>query len=244
MRINNLIAITLLTISGLSSAKEVIGIGEYRYGPDTPQNLACELAEERAKENALTKFVGEQIDAVIYGSCTNETCEIQRDTINSVKGYIKSISNYSKRTVEVSGYTSCIINFTANVLEIKNPIKLILNEDSYNFKENDEVTFRGLSNKSGNVAVYNYYNGIYRKIYVQTIATPNKEFVIPYSNRNKIVAVLPAGELQSKELVIFLLTENAVHLQDTYTQIEYKNLLSRIPVHQRVVVNRYVYIMR
>jgi hypothetical protein len=50
---------TLLTISGVSSAKEVIGIGEYRYGPDTPQNLACELAEERAKENALSKFVYE-----------------------------------------------------------------------------------------------------------------------------------------------------------------------------------------
>ena len=59
MRIYNLIAITLLTISGVSSAKEVIGIGEYRYGPDTPQNLACELAEERAKENALSKFVYE-----------------------------------------------------------------------------------------------------------------------------------------------------------------------------------------
>ena len=41
----------------------ITGIGEYRYGPDTTENFACEMAEERAKEDAILKYSGELIEA-------------------------------------------------------------------------------------------------------------------------------------------------------------------------------------
>ena len=37
----------------VTNAFAVTGIGEYRYGPDTTENQACEFAEEKAKEDGL-----------------------------------------------------------------------------------------------------------------------------------------------------------------------------------------------
>ena len=70
----------------------VTGIGEYRYGPDTTENLACELAEERAKEDAIIKYVGELIESQMKEECRREECVFHRDTFSEFNGYIKSIS--------------------------------------------------------------------------------------------------------------------------------------------------------
>lgn len=238
------LALSLLILASTSHAKEMVGIGEYRFGPDTPTNVACEMAEERAKENAIAKFSGEDIDAVTFADCHNESCDVQRETINRTKGYIKNVLRKTQRTNEMQGYTSCVVTLFTEVEKVKDEIRLKLTDDSYNFKERDEVNFRAVPNKPGYLALYNYYNGVYRIVDYQTVAQPEKEVVIPSSRKRRIVATLPAGELQSKELVVFLYTENWVDLKEVYTQAEYKNMLSKIPPHQRDVVNRYVYIVR
>ena len=43
---------TALTLFSLNVGA-VTGVGEYRFGPDTTENLACEVAEDRAKQDAL-----------------------------------------------------------------------------------------------------------------------------------------------------------------------------------------------
>ena len=43
---------TLLCVSSLAHAERVSGTGEYSFGPDTAENVACRLAEEKAKQNA------------------------------------------------------------------------------------------------------------------------------------------------------------------------------------------------
>jgi hypothetical protein len=40
---------TLLCVSNLAHAERVSGTGEYSFGPDTAENVACRLAEEKAK---------------------------------------------------------------------------------------------------------------------------------------------------------------------------------------------------
>ena len=55
---------TALTLFSLNVGA-VTGIGEYRFGPDTAENLACEVAEDRAKQDALIKFNGQLVEAVI-----------------------------------------------------------------------------------------------------------------------------------------------------------------------------------
>ena len=236
-----LLSLALLPI--LAQAKISVGVGEYRYGPDTPQNLACKMAEEVAKENAITKFLGEDVEFSIFEKCKNEDCEFQKDSLNQVRGYVKQIIHKEVKTVALQGYTSCIVTIRAEVDSPKNEIKLALDNDFYQFKENQEVSFHGVVNKTGNLVVFNYVNKTFNKIYHETIATNNKEFVLP-SPKNIIVARLPVNLNQSKEILMFLFTENDYDFRNSYTEAEMNYFIKSIPSHQRQIVNRYVYIMR
>ena len=236
-----LLSLALLPI--LAQAKISVGVGEYRYGPDTPQNIACKMAEEVAKENAITKFLGEDVEFLIFEKCKNEDCEFQKDSLNQVRGYVKQIIHKEVKTVALQGYTSCIVTIRAEVDSPKNEIKLALDNDFYQFKENQEVSFHGVVNKTGNLVVFNYVNKTFNKIYHETIATNNKEFVLP-SPKNRIVARLPVNLNQSKEIIMFLFTENDYEFRNRYSEIEMNYFIKSIPSHQRQIINRYVYIMR
>jgi hypothetical protein len=236
-----LLSLALLPI--LAQAKISVGVGEYRYGPDTPQNIACKMAEEVAKENAITKFLGEDVEFSIFEKCKDEDCEFQKDSLNQVRGYVKQIIHKEVKTVAFQGYTSCIVTIRAEVDSPKNEIKLALDNDFYQFKENQEVSFHGVVNRTGNLVVFNYVNKTFNKIYQETIATNNKEFVLP-SPKNRIVARLPVNLNQSKEVLMFLFTENDYDFRNNYTEAEMNYFIKSIPSHQRQIVNRYVYIMR
>lgn len=235
--------IPLALATSIVQAKTEVGIGEYRYGPDTPQNLACLLAEDLAKENVITRFVGEEVESSTFERCNEHDCELQKDTINDIKGYIKHIHTKQERKVELKGYTSCIVTIRADVERLKNEIKLNLNNDSFQFKTGEEIVFRGVVNKTGNLVIYNLYDDVYNKVYEEKITSINKEFVLP-SSKNKIVAKLPEDKLSSKEVLMFLFTENDYEFKKTYTELEMKSFLRNIPSEQRQVINRYVYIMR
>ncbi len=235
--------IPLALVSSLVQAKIVLGVGEYRYGPDTPQNIACIMAEESAKQNAITRFAGEEVESLTSERCSEKDCELQKDTFNDVKGYIKQVHNKQERKIEMQGYTSCIVTIRADVDRLKNEIKLNLTNDSFQFKMNDEIVFRGVVNKTGNLAIYNLYENNYKKVYEEKITAINKEFMLP-SSKNRIVAKLPDDKLQSKEVIMFIFTENDLVFRDNLTELEMKSFITSIPSHQRQIVTRYVYIMR
>ena len=150
----------------------------------------------------------------------------------------------SEKQIEQSGYTSCIVTVIADVERVKNNITIVFDEDFFHIKENDEVKFKGKVNKVGYLTVFNFYEGIYSKIYTVNIASQTKDFVIPSTNTNKIVARLPDGKSQSKEMVTFLFTENVVDMKSSYNQREMRNLIYSIPYESRKVINRYVNIVK
>jgi hypothetical protein len=223
---------------------KTIGIGEYRYGPETSRNMACEFAEDRAKENAIKKYVGEQIQSVISESCQSEECDLRRDTYNSFEGRIKDIFDVKQKTIESKGYTSCIVTVVAEVERVVNTIQLEFSDKSFLLKNGEEITFRGSANETGQLSVFNFYDNKYHKVYTVNIAAKHEEFVIPSSNKNKIVARLSEGEYQSKELVVFLFSKKEVSLKNVYTKTEMKNLISTIPFDQRKVVNHHLSIVQ
>ncbi len=75
------------------NANAITGVGEHRFGPETAENVACEFAEEKAKQDALIKFNGEYVDAMIEENCQSENCNFNRQTFNKIEGHIKSISD-------------------------------------------------------------------------------------------------------------------------------------------------------
>jgi hypothetical protein len=235
--------IPLALATSIVQARTSLGVGEYRYGPDTTQNIACKFAEERAKENAIEKFSGEDIDITVYEKCNNDVCDIDRDSLNETRGYIKKILSKDVKQVQLQGYTSCIVTIKADVDNPINEIKLSLDKDEYFFKENQEVVFRGVVNRTGNLVIFNLYNNVYSKVYEEKITTNNQQFMLP-SPKNRIVTRLPVDKHHSKEVLMFLFTENDYEFRKTYTELEMNYFLKNMPSHQRQIVNRYVYIMR
>ena len=230
---------TALVLFSLN-ANAVTGVGEYRFGPDTTENMACEIAEDRAQQDALIKFNGQFIEAVIEENCRSEDCRFNQQTFNKIEGYIKK-STAKRQVVIEQGYKVCVVTVKAEVEKLKNDIKFSV-DGSFEYKDGDEIQFRGVSNNGGYVYLYNYYNGKYVKI-LRKVATQNEEFVLP-SESYRMKAELPKGTLQSKELLMFLFVNQDVSMKDSYTDIEMKSAINQIPASNRRVITRYINILR
>jgi hypothetical protein len=230
---------TALVLFSLN-ANAVTGVGEYRFGPDTTENMACEIAEDRAQQDALIRFNGQFIEAVIEENCRSEDCRFNQQTFNKIEGYIKKMTA-KRQVVTEQGYKVCVVTVNAEVEKLKNDIKFSV-DGSFEYKDGDEIQFRGVSNNGGYVYLYNYYNGKYVKI-LRKVATQNEEFVLP-SESYRMKAELPKGTLQSKELLMFLFVNQDVSMKDSYTDIEMKSAINQIPASNRRVITRYINILR
>jgi len=226
-----------------TNAFAVSGVGEYRYGPDTTENFACEMAEERAKSDAIVQYVGQLVEAQIKESCRRDECVFQRDTYSEFNGYIKSIKNKKVSKQVSDGYSVCVVTVDADVSKLNNTIRFEAHVNS-EVRHEDEMKFTVVSNKLGKVAVFNYNGNKYYKIQEVTIAAKNRQVVLPYDNSKKIVARLPFGKNESKELLTFVFTEGDVEFKNDYSSAELKNVIASIPPTDRKVVNRYVNIVR
>jgi len=230
---------TALTLFSLNVGA-VTGIGEYRFGPDTTENLACEVAEDRAKQDALIKFNGQLVEAVIEENCQSEECRFNQQTFNKVEGYIKK-ATAKRQVVTEQGYKVCVVTVEADVQNLNNNIKFSI-DGSFEYKDGDVIQFRGLSNFGGVVYLFNYYDGKYNKI-LRNVATQNTEFMLP-SESYRMKAELPKGSMQSKELLMFLFVNQDVSLKDSYTEMEFKSAINQIPASNRRVITRYINILR
>ena len=233
----------LLSSLIVTNAFAVTGIGEYRYGPDTTENLACELAEERAKEDAIIKYVGQSVEAQIKEECMREKCVFHRDTFSELNGYIKSLTKKEIEKQLFPGYSACVVTIEAEVAGINNTI-IFQVDGKFDVKHEEEMTFKLVSNRAGKVGMFNYHGNKYYKIQEAKFASQRTEIVLPYDKTKKLVAMVPDGQKQSKELVTFLFSEKDIVFKNEYSSLEMKNLIASIPPMNRKVVNRYVNIVK
>jgi hypothetical protein len=226
-----------------TNAFAVSGVGEYRYGPDTTENFACEMAEERARDDAIVQYVGQLVEAQIKESCKRDECVFQRDTYSEFNGYIKSIKNKKVKKQVFEGYSACIVTVEADVSKLNNTIRFEVS-GKFDVRHEDGVQYTVVSNRSGKVAIYNYRGTRYQKILEANIASKNRQVVLPSDNTKRFVARVPEGKNESKELLMFIFTEGDVEFKNDYSSFEMKNMIASIPPTDRKVVNRYVNIVR
>ena len=60
----------------------------------------------------------------------------------------------------------------------------------------------------------------------------------------RIKAQVPQGQVQSKELLLFLFVTNNVLIKESYSDAEMKSVISQIPANERKVIIRHINIMR
>jgi hypothetical protein len=89
--------------ANISNAKQVVAKGEYLFGPQISEAEACEVAEIRAKENALKQTYGEQFSADSNLICDDSNkdvknaCRIERHLLSTIDGEIDQIIEIDQR---------------------------------------------------------------------------------------------------------------------------------------------------
>lgn len=228
----------LAILGGLSAHASVVGNGEYRFGPETAENVACNLAEERAKKDAIEKFVGEYIEHSTNEICKDEYCTSYRKYFSETSGEVKRIISKNRYIAPEHKHTVCYVDVVVDVEKITNQIQFKV-DGRTDYKHGDRFSFNAVINRAGKLAVFNVTGNDYRLIHQHSVTLPNKEFVLPNANQ-KFEASLPLTKQQSKEVLVFLFTEENLTFQPKYSTLEFDQLVMSLPFLGRKLVNHQI----
>jgi hypothetical protein len=234
-------AIALMLACGIANAATVTGEGEYRFGPETAENVACSIAEEKAKENAIANFIGEMIEHQTDQICRDEQCTTYRSMFSEVTGEIRRVVDKKSIVAPDQKASVCIVEIQAEVKKIENPIQISLKGNNQ-FTHGEKFTLNASINRTGKYAVVNFTGDEYKVIYHGNVTKTNSEVRVP--SVHSLMALVPAGKDQSKEILIFLFTEKNLTFQPRYSKIEFEQMVKDIPFAQRKLVNHPISIVR
>ena len=220
-----------LCITG--NAAEVTGTGEYRFGPETAQNIACSLAEEKAKENAIANFVGEYIEHQTNQICKNEHCTDYRSYFSETSGRIQTILDRTVLVAPERGFSVCIVDIKAEVEKIENKIEFKI-EGQSEFRHGDRFVLSSISNRAGNYWIFNVKNDQYHLIYSNSIL-PNKQVSLP-NTPHKFEARLETGKHASKDMLVAVFSGTTLTVRQSYSRMEFNEMVNSIPFLDRKVV--------
>ena len=233
---------TLLCVSSLAHAERVKGTGEYSFGPDTAENVACRLAEEKAKQNAIANFVGEMIESAQNENCKDEKCTMLSTLYTEVSGKIKTVYKRDKQVYPNRDRQVCEVDLDVEVEKITSTIKFHV-DGKNSFKTGERFVFQAVSGLTGTVGVFNLVDKQYQLVYTDKVLEINKQIQIP-STRYKMQAELPNGKSHSNELLVFLFTDKNLTFKNQYSTMEFDSLVKDIPFNSRKVINHHVSIER
>jgi len=231
-----------LLCANFAHAERVQGTGEYSFGPDTAENIACRLAEENAKQNAIKNFVGELIESAQNENCKDEKCTVLSTLYTEVSGQIKTIYKRDKQVYPNRDRQVCEVDIIAEVEKITSTIKFHV-EGKNQLKVGERFVFQAVSGLTGTVGVFNLVDKQYQLVYTDKVLEINKQIQIP-SARYKMQAELPIGKSHSNELLVFLFTDKNLTFKSRYSTMEFDLLVKDIPFDSRKVINHHVSIER
>jgi len=231
-----------LLCANFAHAERVQGTGEYSFGPDTAENIACRLAEENAKQNAIKNFVGELIESAQNENCKDEKCTVLSTLYTEVSGQIKTIYKRDKQVYPNRDRQVCEVDIVAEVEKITSTIKFHV-EGKNQLKVGERFVFQAVSGLTGTVGVFNLVDKQYQLVYTDKVLEINKQIQIP-SARYKMQAELPIGKSHSNELLVFLFTDKNLTFKSRYSTMEFDSLVKDIPFSNRKIINHHVSIER
>lgn len=232
---------TILVCANIAHSK-TIGQGEYAFGPETAQNIACSIAEERAKKDAIDNFVGELIEHSTNQFCKDEKCSTLRSFYSETSGQIKTIHKLETLVYPDRNHSVCSVHIEADVEKITNSVELTI-QSKQEFKHGERFKVSGASNRVGRIGMFNLINDKYTLLWQGKVVVPKTEFVLP-SNTQKLEARLPFGKDQSNELMVYVFTEENLTFKPTYSKIEFEQMVKDLPFMGRKIVMKQIQIVR
>ncbi len=243
--------------------------GEYHFGPDTSRNQACHLAAERAKLNALSLVVGEQISAEEKLTCQQSTggastasCEMNKNTWVFLDGHIRTAEKVSETVKVVDGASVCKVTM---VVDIDNPkaktnpyfdIKVSLNKKNYREGEPIEIELQPSSPMY--ITLFAWYphldgenmsqlfpNQFDSNNYItEYTRIPSHKAKQPYALESFWQPSYPNSKDVVDEWLIVVGTQKPVAWQASYSLKSFKEKLLEIPLNERRVVRKNYFQLR
>lgn len=227
----------------LSNAFAVQGIGEYFYGPDMAENIACQIADDYARTDAIRNFLGEEFQSSTNEACYNVECFATRDTSTSVMGVIKKVNKKEILTTVEQGKHVCTVEIDATVERIQNDIHFDAWTEHTILRHNDPVQFFAITNKPGYLYVFNYHSKKYYRIISKKVDSVQTEFSILDKNQ-VMIAKVPDGSKVTKERMVFVFVELDKKPKLEYNDVEMDQFIRSLPIAGKRIVNRVVQIVR
>lgn len=230
------------TLAESSSASSLEGVGEYRYGPETSEAFACEVAEKKAVEDLIIRHTGETLQHLIEKNCLNEDCKTEAQTFRTVEGKVQSIDKKEIEHYVQLGYKVCKVSLIGKVKTITSSIQLSI-ASSLSFKHNDLFNISIVTNTSGgDLFLFNLYNEKYVRVYQTSDLKAFKEFTFP--EKGMLKALVLEGKEEANEKLLFLQLFGNHSIKDEYSINEMNAFLSSIPPTKKGIASRFVNVRR
>lgn len=227
----------------LSNAFAVQGVGEYFYGPDMAENIACQIAEDYAQTDAIRNFLGEDYESNTSEVCYNTECILSRDTVATVNGTIKKVNKKQSEKIVEQGKIICRVTIDAEVEKINNNIYFNAWTEQPYFKHGESANFFVTANKVGYVYVFNYHSNRYYNILQKKISQTGVELNLA-DQKQKIIPRVPEGRYVSKEKMVFVFTELDIKPKQSYNDFEMNSYIRSLPIDKRKIISRVAQIVR
>ena len=139
----------LLFNSEKASAEWARGVGEYAYGPDIAENIACQNAEKRAIRNAIQAVAGERIKDEDLLICQEQhdtaNCKLNKMTLSITDGVVRGIKEKTRQIfIDKDGLKRCTITLYADIIvalgEPDPSFDLAISLNQRTFREGDALT--------------------------------------------------------------------------------------------------------
>ena len=233
-----LLILFFLNLTTFTNSKEVEAEAEYKHDGKISQVEACNLAEQRAKDNAIKKALGLEVSLQETQKCSEVdgefNCEQNQISILSLNGNITEFRILDKKTGldEENKRYYCQIKIKANVEEsIKrnSEFQLDVKLNLVNFRDTENLNMEILSNKDMFLTVYVYFpyeKGFQvQKLFPNSREKNNKissgKFKLPTEGTQYTVD-FPKNTKKARvdEHLIFIATVKNIDWLDKYSRIE------------------------
>ncbi|MGE5476670.1 MAG: DUF4384 domain-containing protein [Bacteroidales bacterium] len=243
----------LLLCAAPAEAEWAGGAGDVAFSPDTPEAEACRLAEQKAKQDALTKVLGERVAFDDIEVCRERAddagCALARLSWASSDGEVRALRTLRRRVeaAPMAGFRICKVTLEADVARWRGEsdpafdVGVRLNQSV--FRPGEDMRIALEPSQPMHVTVFQWLPGEAPERQVQRLF-PNAmdrdgrisgPAAIPSADgarRYAIRMAFPAGQGHAQlatEALLVVATRQPTEFRDSYGLEEFKARLLEIP---------------
>lgn len=229
-------AFALITNTASTAAT---GTGQWYYGPDTSENVACARAEQLAKADAVRTVIGEAIFIDEFSNCAEvkgeAKCRYESSIFSVTDSYIRK-STITERTIGTSlNRNVCTVEVNVKVTNDKPKIDANVNGRFF-YKEGETMSWDLKTSDPTKVYIYHIEGNKATMMWPTFVGTNN-------SVANELTVPTPGYKFKARagrltESLVFVFTNEKINLMRNYELDDLNSKLLSIPIAERRIVRR------